>query len=426
MKARARACQQPTGRLLPLLALCALGGCFESGPLGVGLELEASPTDASEDRGPGPDVSEDLPIGTPDARVDADAAADATADAGTPCTFDGQCAGAGADLCVAPVRCIDFTCQPDPAWVAPCEASADPCVEVACVPSTGACVPRPVCTCEPASAPLACGAPRGFSTADAGATAVVSGYSCGGAAGAFPEHAFRFTAAATQGVEVTLDGGAAGGVYVLEGEGACDPSACVAGGTPPFVFAAVAGRSYLVVVEHSGGPPVALSLRLDCGLGPETHCQDGADDDMDGATDCADADCVQAPECLQTCTPTPDAIGCGFSQELSTATGASSATDYPCGPPSPGPEIAYRFQPQAAGVATATLSSAQAGARLYVLRDQGFGCAPETCETWDEAASDDPAVVKFVVGAGQTWYLVVDGAEASQALSCSLALACEP
>lgn len=438
--------------------LCAWGlsACFEAGPLGArldgGLELPEVKADAAaEVAAPDLPVVTELPVTMPDAGGEVVT--------GAPCTFDGQCAGAGADRCVAPERCIGFVCQPDPTWEFPCAASVDPCVAVDCVPATGACEQRSTCTCEPMVAPLFCGGPRSFSTADPGATAVVSGYGCGGG-GAFGEHVLLFTAPATEGVKVTLDSGTIAGVYVLEGGAACDASACVAGGAPPFAFAAVEGQTYAVVVEHTGGAPTAVSLRLECGFLAEVDCDDGLDDDQNGLTDCADplcaqvtscvgstvetqcedevdsdqdgqtdcedSDCAEALACIQTCTFTPPAVSCGFQQGVNTGSGASTATDYPCGPSSPGPEIAYRFKPQAAGLVTATMSSPDAGARLYALPDQGFGCAPLTCEAWDEADAGGPAVVQFVAAAGQTWYLVVDGAVADQGVTYSLKVTCEP
>jgi hypothetical protein len=167
------------------------------------------------------------------------------------------------------------------------------------------------------------------------------------------------------------------------------------GGAPPFAFAAVEGQTYAVVVEHTGGAPTAVSLRLECGFLAEVDCDDGLDDDQNGLTDCADplcaqvtscvgstvetqcedevdsdqdgqtdcedSDCAEALACIQTCTFTPPAVSCGFQQGVNTGSGASTATDYPCGPSSPGPEIAYRFKPQAAGLVTATMSSAGRG-----------------------------------------------------------------
>lgn len=452
-----------------LLAFCALAACFESGPLGVGRDADVRGLDAAVDVdvavtvdvaaspeievGAGPDlpVQAELPVVTPDAVPDVVE--------GTPCTFDGQCAGEAGDLCKAPSRCIGFVCQPDPAWVYPCAVSTDPCAEIACVSATGQCQTRSTCDCEPSAAPLACNTPRSFSTADPGATAVVAGYGCA-AGGAFPEHAFLFTAGASEGVKVSVENGAVDGIYVLDGGPGCDPSACVGGGKPPFAFPAVAGHTYAVVVEHADGAPSAVTLRLGCGFAAEVDCGDGLDDDQngltdcadplcaaaegcqgtqvetqcedtidsdgDGATDCDDADCAEALACIQTCAFTPPAVACGFSQGASTNSGASTATDYPCGPSSPGPEIAYRFKPQTAGVVTATLASGSAGARLYALRDQGFGCAPLTCETMDEAQSDDPAQIKFVAAVGQTWYLVVDGATAGQGVQYSLSVECAP
>ncbi|MEZ4265665.1 MAG: hypothetical protein R3F39_04750 [Myxococcota bacterium] len=461
-------------RIGGLLAMCALAACFESGPLGVGQGADAGQPETRVDVVERPDLPVldqtaaeiDAPVVTPDGEdgdgqpEDSQPEIDSEVVEGTPCTFDGQCAGGPVDLCRAPSRCIGFVCQPDPAWVFPCSESTDPCVAIDCVPATGACVSRKTCDCEVSAQPLACNVARSFSTADPGATAVVSGYACDGEVAESGEHAFAFTADTSGGVKVSVEDGVVGGVYVLDGVAGCDAAACVAGGMPPFAFAAEQGRSYAVVVEHAAGASSAVKLRLGCGFDGEFDCGDGLDDDQngltdcadplcasvgecqgvlvetqcedkldsdgDGATDCEDSDCADALACIQTCAFTPPAVSCGFTQGATTNSGASTATDYPCGPSSPGPEIAYRFKPQAAGLVTVTLSSGSAGARLYVLRDQGFGCAPLTCEAMDEAEAADPASVKFVAAAGQTWYLVVDGAVAGQGVQYSLSVACEP
>lgn len=63
----------------------------------------------------------------------------------------------------------------------------------------------------------------------------------------------------------------------------------------------------LLGAVSSAALPAALALALsgagcatdDGGEGPDPEvCDDGVDDDGDGATDCSDADCFQAPRCF--------------------------------------------------------------------------------------------------------------------------------
>ena len=67
-----------------------------------------------------------------------------------------------------------------------CEDPGDPCVTNACEPTTGQCVTAQVCSCSPAGV-LPCGAPVTWSTADPGATGVMSSYGCAPTDGAGPE-----------------------------------------------------------------------------------------------------------------------------------------------------------------------------------------------------------------------------------------------
>ena len=58
----------------------------------------------------------------------------------------------------------------------------------------------------------------------------------------------------------------------------------------------------------------------------ETNCGDGIDDDLDGATDCADSDCAAAPEC----NPEPD-CGNGVDDDLDGATDCADSDCADCG-----------------------------------------------------------------------------------------------
>lgn len=68
---------------------------------------------------------------------------------------------------------------------------------------------------------------------------------------------------------------------------------------------------------------------------PEVTCTDGADNDCNGATDCADANCSGDPACQATCNndgicdPGEDCLGCA--NDCSGVTGGKPANRYCCG-----------------------------------------------------------------------------------------------
>jgi len=112
-------------------------------------------------------------------------------------------------------------------------------------------------------------------------------------------------------------------IYVLDSS--CDPYAgCVGGSTEPDAddvvdFPCVAGETYYVVIEAYGtahlgistnpctdtgdetgvvySPSYTLEFDLSQSSGCNEDCNDGADNDLDGAFDCADPDCGQDPVC---------------------------------------------------------------------------------------------------------------------------------
>jgi hypothetical protein len=116
-----------------------------------------------------------------------------------------------------------------------------------------------------------------------------------------PELAHRFTAQVDGPVTARLDGMTTDhDLFVLAGT--CDPLACVAGATAPgtepdaVTFDAVAGESYCLVVEAAGGAG-PYSLDFPTGGGCLEDCDNGVDDDLDGAVDCLDDTCDRDLPC---------------------------------------------------------------------------------------------------------------------------------
>lgn len=82
-----------------------------------------------------------------------------------------------------------------------------------------------------------------------------------------------------------------------------------------------AGEDQCICPEDCGAPPLT-----------ETTCNDGVDEDCDGNTDCADADCSSDPACQcgnGICDPGEDCYTC--SQDCISRTGGKSSTRYCCG-----------------------------------------------------------------------------------------------
>jgi hypothetical protein len=194
----------------------------------------------------------------------------------------------------------------------------------------------------------------------------------------------------------------------------CDVQTCLATGVVSVTFAANAGETvYLVVDGYSSAPSGAFGLSLECGTGPttETDCDDGVDDDHDGATDCADDDCVDAEACQASCTSAAS-IACEGTRAGTTAggparidvyRGACEAID------AGGPERAYAFRPATSERVRARVRPA-AGLDLDLRVLQGE-CLPSACVHEGTRVGAD-TITWDAVG-GTTYYLAVDGGTGS-------------
>jgi hypothetical protein len=131
---------------------------------------------------------------------------------------------------------------------------------------------------------------------NAGAPALIDSYSCVGWDESGPEYVYAFSVPATSQVTLSLGGLTADlDLFVLQG--ACQPAGCLAYGDQDLTFQAEAGEVYFVVVDGYAGAESPFTLTVDCG-GPQPEiCDDGLDNDGDGAIDCADPDCATFPGC---------------------------------------------------------------------------------------------------------------------------------
>lgn len=314
---------------------------------------------------------------------------------------------------------IDDGAEPVPGGI-----DGSPIEDAAGLPPDGAGAdPEPSPPCEPLAQKLVCGGSVGFSSADPGLGASVTGTSCTAPLEDRPEHVVRFTAKAAEPVSIAVEAsveGAVSGVAVLGGGGAgCDPSKCLASGAASALLDAEAGETYAIVVEHAVSPPSKITVTAACGddavvepdapPASEPVCDDEEDEDVDGMTDCADPDCAETLDCAETCSPfSSPKLSCSFEQGFGTGGGQSEATTYACAgaPPAPAKEVVYELALETDELVTVTVSFP--GGAVYLLEEEGFGCSPVTCKDWRPGDGSQGPLV-FLAEAGRLYYLAIDG-----------------
>jgi len=108
--------------------------------------------------------------------------------------------------------------------------------------------------------------------------------------------------------------------------------------------------------------------------------------------------------CPQNCSPA-ETISCGGSVFWSTTgpKATNEVADYPCAvAPQDGPEYAFRFDAPYEGKVRVFLTGEDSQTNLFVLKNAGAGCSPDTCQEWDFAS------VEFPMAVGDGYYFVVD------------------
>ncbi len=173
-----------------------------------------------------------------------------------------------------------------------------------------ACTATKTTTCTAAAA-IACGASNSGSTADKAATKALDAYTCADGKASQetgPEYTYEFTAECdgpvTVSVQKTSTKAGFLDLFILDAAKGCAGTSCLAHG----VMAGTAGKAtvtakkgakYFVVVDGFADFSGEFSLKIACGCagGKEVNCGDKVDNDTDGTTDCADADCVATLAC---------------------------------------------------------------------------------------------------------------------------------
>jgi len=118
-------------------------------------------------------------------------------------------------------------------------------------------------TCE-AQASVGCGDNLLVPAGEAGASQLLSTYSCTPSAFDGPERVFLFQSDAAK--SVTATSGLGGGpIFVLDGDQECSPSTCLAAGDSGEVtFQSKPGGKYFIVVETLDGSEASLSVGIGC------------------------------------------------------------------------------------------------------------------------------------------------------------------
>ncbi len=283
-----------------------------------------------------------------------------------------------------------------------------------------------------------------------------------------PDIVFEFTAPQAGAYEVAFDNDAWDGIVnVVSGGVGCSIGSfntCVGGadlGTPPTVsFTAAAGETFYVIGDGASNAcgPVTVTI---ANAAPELgNCADGVDNDLDGDTDCDDAECDAASACNEslsgvgacsdsidndndgltdcddvnckvsspsTCPTTTGDIcqnpitasaapftttldTCGFTDAFVADGDGSCAANFDG---STAPDILVQYVAPAAGNYAAQLSNSTFGALINVL-DGSLGCPSrhvESCVSGDSTGLSLTATFT-ATSPGDIFYVIVDGSVA--------------
>jgi cysteine-rich repeat protein len=139
------------------------------------------------------------------------------------------------------------------------------------------------------------------------------------------------------------------------------------------------------------------------------QCQDGTDNDGDGASDCADTDCAGA--CADACSAAPV-----LADPASVAgdTAGHAPLDEPAGCSDPGPAVAYQLTAAATGFLDVELTSFTPGDLSVSVRSS---CDSASTELGCVDSSIGAGVVDFLsipIAQNDTVYVVITGTDASE------------
>ncbi|MEE2829254.1 MAG: hypothetical protein VX498_08700 [Myxococcota bacterium] len=305
---------------------------------------------------------------------------------------------------------------------------------------------------------ISCGGTIAADTSASGSTNNIDGYACNTWDATGPEMAYSFAYPEGGIVSATLTDIETGqdlDLYVLEDLGSgCQSDSCVEYGDTEVSFDAAAGQTYYLVVDGFYGAAGSFVLDVACGQEipgddddsvsgddddsvsgddddsvsgddddsvptPAEVCDDGTDNDGDGAVDCGDTDCSNDPNCSGgVCNPAANLVEGSQANWSNDGNGSTNAiSSYSCQPNwnESGPEFAFQYVASVDGQATVNLSELPDEVIEYVLGslddldvfvlDGNGSCSPNNCVVGGDST------VSWNVTAGSSWYIVVDGYE---------------
>ncbi len=174
------------------------------------------------------------------------------------------------------------------------------------------------------------------------------------------------------------------------------------------------GPARVIAVGESG---TIINRPRTC-FAAELSCDDGEDEDCDGAYDCADSDCALDATCTAggLCQGWT-AITCDSSVDDTTQAGARNIDRYGCGDwLEMGREKIYRLDSDEveAGSVTVGLTGMARDLDLYVLRETaGGGCNNRAPDCLGGSSTEGSEQVVFTAVDDVSYYLVVDGYSAN-------------
>lgn len=275
------------------------------------------------------------------------------------------------------------------------------CLDTDCA-AAESCTP----SCQPIQS-LACGETVHWDASWMGTTHALQETDCAPGVGTGPEVTFRFDPQEEGQAALELTNAPETAMLLwLEGEPPCNPQQCLAADSFRIETPFEAGGSYLAVVELPN-PPGAFDLTLLCN---ESDCFDLRDNDRDGTVDCDDSDCNENPACAPDRCRVQGTLSCGetFSGNTAMFESTSHVDQWPLVvTPTPGPELALRFQHPTGGAAQFHLDNPQGDLRLLALAGWAQPCNPAY------ALQTGLVDVNINALADKDYTLVVDGSSTS-------------
>ncbi len=211
------------------------------------------------------------------------------------------------------------------------------------------------------------------------------------------------TSASGGGSGVSGGSGGGGGVASSCGNGTIEPPETCDGDD-------LGGKS----CADFGLNPGALACNATCqlvvsGCGLRENCQNGLDDDDDGAVDCFDEECADVASCIDSCAEPLSVVLPLF--DLRSTVGRPSSLGVSCAPTSSS-EFVYRVVPATSGALGVTVTQHNGDFSVAAFSSCGDAEAELACAS----ATSNPAFeenLRVAVEAGKSYFVVIDALSAT-------------